>query len=329
MTSVKSSDRKLKKRQQKDRQRILRVVEYLDYSAVFDHSPVEVIGGYVVSDVTDYSIFSSFVFRSVSKKRIKALDVRLFCYHNQNIPYLKIPFTYSFDRYTFGTRREGKVRIRDKKKLSDPCINYGESFGEAVYIPIPESYFTRFELEVTGVRYADGTYEELGLIAGKRQKTFGALDDDRKFAYLNLNVFVAAEETFPTRFLPQKGEFAWLCCCGNKNPNELDKCDLCMRERDWQLENATEERLAAEAAKLKEDETAYAAHDKAKYSQIKYLETEQEIQNKIKAYELAMKKVAQEERRAQRRKTWLIPTIIACLAATYLFVFLLKLIFDV
>jgi len=320
--------KKQKKRQKIDRQRIFRVVEYLDYSAVFEKSPVEVIEGYIVSDVDDYSIFASFVFRNVSKKRLKALDVRLLCYHNQNIPYLKIPFTYSYERYTLGTRKKGSQRIWDKKMRSNPVIDRDKSFGEAVYIPVPESYFSRLELEITGVRYADGSYEELSLIAGKRHDRFAELDNDKKFAYMTVNIYLAAEEHFPTRFIPQQGENAWLCCCGHKNSNENETCDKCKREKSWELENVTSEKLAEVSDRLQKDETAYFAHDKTKYTQTKYLETEEEVQRKIEQYELVMKKISEEERRREGLKTWIIPKVLLTLAAVYLFVFILQYLYE-
>ncbi|PKM62658.1 MAG: hypothetical protein CVU97_04350 [Firmicutes bacterium HGW-Firmicutes-21] len=327
MKSASYNIKQQKKRQIKDRQRILRVVEYLEYNTVFEKCPVEINEGYIVSDVTDYSIFASFVFRNVSKKRIKSLDVRLLCYQKQNIPYLKLPFTYSFERYTLGTRRIGEERIRDKKQLNNPDISVGESFGETVYIPIPESYFSRLELEITGVRYTDGTYEELGIINGKPFTRFVELDDDKKFAYVTHNIFIAAEENYPSRFIPQKGEFVWLCCCAHKNLNEQNECERCHREQKWQFDNISINKLEEISEKIAAD-TSSIYHDKSKYSQTKYLETDEEIQRKTKAYELAMKRIAEEERRKERLKTWIIPKIILCLLAIYLIAFAMQLIYD-
>lgn len=313
----------IRRQQRLDRQRIFRVVEYLDYSAVFEKCPVEITDGYTISDVDNYDIFASFVFRNVSKKRIRALDIQLICHQKQNFSALKIPFTYSNEQYSFGTRRMNGVRIRDKKLLADPDISTGESFGETVYIPIPENFVLKFELEIVGVKYIDGTYEQLGLIAGKSITRFTTLGDEEKYLYNKMNIFTAAEELFPTTVLPQKGENAWLCCCGHKNINDNDKCERCLRERDWQFENIDEEKLEASVKEIAEAEKVLFRHDKTNYPQDKYLETEEEIRKKVKAYEIAMKNVAELERKKESMKKWIIPRIILCIAVIYLIYFVL------
>ncbi|HAN21372.1 MAG: hypothetical protein A2Y15_06970 [Clostridiales bacterium GWF2_36_10] len=310
--------KQLKKQQKQDRSRIFRVVEYLDYCAIFEHCPVEIIDGYIISDVDNYEIFASFVFRNVSKKKIESLDIRLICYQNQNIPYIKIPFTYSFKSFTLGNREINGKRIRDKKQIQNPYIAPSESFGETVYIPIPETYFSKFELEISGVKYADGNYEKLEVIAGKRVTKYKDLTDESKFIYSKLNIFSAAEELFPTRFVPQKGEYAWLCCCGQKNLNELDKCENCLRDRDWQFENLEVNKLENAAKEIAEEEKAYFKNEKTSYSQLKFLQTDEDIQRKVKAYELAMKKVAEDERRRMSRRMWLLPRIFLCFVIIYL-----------
>lgn len=316
-----------KKQQRYDRQRILRVVEYLDYSAIFDNCPVEITEGYVVSDVEDYKIFASFVFRNVSKKGISALDIRLLLYKNQNIPYLKIPFVYSYDSYTFGTRRKGGERIRDKNLLRYPVIRPAESFGETIYVPIPESYFTKFELEITGVKYSDGSYKKLEVIAGKSKDRYFGLDDEKKYVYQRKNIYISAEELHPTRFIPKKGEYAWLCCCGHKNIADADKCEVCFRERDWQLENINKEKLGKDVIEYNKVESTNFCHDKTKYSQLKYMQTDEEIEQKIKNYELAMKNVAALERKKERVKIWLIPKLALFFAIVYILSRILEIIY--
>lgn len=319
----------IKKQQRRDRSRIFRVVEYLDYCAVFEHCPVEIIDGYIISDVDNYDIFTSFVFKNVSTKIILSLDIRLICYHNQNIPYLKIPFTYSYNRYTFGNRKINGKSIRDKKRRQSPVIAKGESFGEAIYIPMPETYFTKFELEITGVTYADGCCEKLEVIAGKRLTHFDELTSDEKYIYNKLNIFNAAEELFPTKFVPQKGENAWLCCCGHKNLNEFEKCENCTREKGWQFDNIDVKKLETAAKEVAETEKKHYGNDKTNYSQVKYLETDEETQRKVKAYELAMKRVAEEERRRMSRQMWFVPRVILSMVAVYLFVQLMAFLFNI
>lgn len=314
--------RLIRKQQRRDRQRIFRVVEYLDYSAVFEKCPVEVVEGYTVSDVESYDIFASFVFQNVSGKRIRTLNIQLLCSPKIGFSVLKIPFTYSFLSYTLGTRKMGDEPIRDKKLLADPDIAVGESFGEAIYIPIPEDYLTKIELEIVSVNYTDGTTEQVGLIAGKTFTRYSELDEEHKHVYHQVNIFTAAEEVFPTTVMPQKGENAWLCCCGHKNIKTLDKCEHCLRERDWQFENIEVNKLNETVKTIQKTEQAYFKPDKSDYPQEKYLENDAEILRKVKMYELAMKNVAERERQKAKLKNQFIPRLILYFAAAYLLYYL-------
>lgn len=321
--------KQLKKQQKRDRQRIFRVIEYLDYSAVFECSPVEITDGYIISDVDNYDIFASFVFRNVCPKGILSLDIMLLCYKNQNIPYLKIPFTYSLKSYTLGIRRKGGTKIKEKIAEKQPVVEPSESFGEAVYIPIPESYFTRVKLVITAVTYDDGSHEELELVAGKSIKKFHELDDSLKFAYRKLNLFTAAEEVFPIQVVPQEGEMAWLCCCGHKNPKSAERCEICQRERDWVLENLAVEKLDERAKKIAEEEQHLFKPDKTKYRQDKYLQTEEEIRRKKEAYELAMKRIAERERRKEKLKMQILPRVLLYFVIVYAIWYLLGFIISI
>ena len=320
--------KKLKKQQKRDRQRIFRVLEYLDYSAVFERSPVEITDGYIISDVDNYDIFASFAFRNVSDKGIVSLEIMLQCYQNQNIPYMRIPFTYSLEGYTLGIRKLRGKTIKDRDALKKPVVESTESFGEAVYIPIPESYFSRVELILSAVTYDDGSREELGLIGGKSFKKFNELNDDMKFAYSKLNIFTAAEELFPIKVVPQEGELAWLCCCGHKNPKNVDRCEKCLRERDWVLDNLAEQKLDETAKKISEEEKQYFKPDRTNYRQDKYLQTEEEIRHKKEAYEHAMKRVTENERRKEQLKMQILPRVILYFVIAYLLWFLLGILFN-
>lgn len=65
------------KRVHRDRLRRLRVLEYLDNSAVFADSPVEIKESYAVSDRDTGETFLVLIFRCLSEKPLEALDVRL------------------------------------------------------------------------------------------------------------------------------------------------------------------------------------------------------------------------------------------------------------
>jgi len=320
--------KKLKKQQKRDRQRIFRVLEYLDYSAVFERSPVEIIDGYVISDVENYEIFASFVFRNVSDKGILSLDILLLCYQHQNIPYLKIPFTYSLESYTLGTRRINGKAIKKKIAEQKPVIDATETFGETVYIPIPESYFKRLQVILTGVTYADGSREELNLIAGRSIKKFNELDADKRLAYNKVNIYTANEEVFPIKVVPQAGEMAWLCCCGHKNPKSAALCEICQREQDWVLNTLAEEKLDETARKIAEEEKQLFKPLKNSYRQDKYLQNEVEIKRKKEAYELAMKRVAERERRREQLKAQILPRLLLYFFFAFLLWFILGLLLN-
>ncbi len=320
------SPKQQRQKQKKDKLRALRVIEFLDYSAIFESSPVEVIEGYIVSDIDEYDIFASFVFKNVSKTQIKALDIRLLIYKNQNIPYEKPTFRYSRENYTLGTRRADQEVIKTKE--AGEFINPGESFGEAIYIPLPESYFSKFELEITGVLYADDSYEKFSLIAGKRKERIAELDDDKMFTYMTINIFKAAEEKFPGQYIPQKGENAWLCCCGHKNSITSNYCEVCKRDMAWQFNNLVPDRLEDIAERKKQERAIPHAFEKSRYSQTKYLQTKEDQERKMKAYEQAIQRITQEEQRKERLKNWFIPKLLLALGAVYLFAFALMYIYE-
>lgn len=320
--------RELKKQKRRERQRIFRVVDYLDYSAVFDKCPVEIIEGYTICDVENYEIFASFVFRNVSSKKLKSLDIELICHQKLNYTPLIIPFTYSFQNCTLGIRSIGEKKFRSKKQLLVPDISEGESFGETICILIPEDFLEHLEIKIAGVEYTDGVYEKIGLIAGKSYKRFSELGEEHKHVYNNLNIFTAAEELYPTIVIPQMGENAWLCCCGHKNLNSVVKCEICLREKEWQFENIEEAKLDATVKEIIETEKTFYKQDKSNYSQTKHLQNEEEIERRKKAYELAMKNVATRERKKENLKNWFIPRLLLYLLAAYLLVYLLTILFG-
>ncbi len=309
-------ERKLaKKRARADRQRNLRVVEYLDYSNLLSDCPVEITEGYVVSDVEEAAVFASFVFRNVSGKQIGSFDVRLLCYNNQNIPYLKIPFEYCYDSYTFGERRMRGYKVKDKKALRMPIVEPNETFGEGVYIPLPESYFTKLEIELMSITYADGSTQTIKTVAGRSRDRLGFEDRGFAAAYQTINIYLEAEAAHPAIVIPQASANAWLCCCGHKNSISDDKCEICFRDKEWQLCNLNNDNLQ----KVKLESCSSGANiDHDKYKQNRFMESDAEIAQKIKQYETAMKNIAAEEQARESRRKWLIPKILLCMAAVYL-----------
>ena len=312
------------KRQKIDRQRCLRVAKYIDYPFILPDSPVELDEGYIVADKDTGDVFASFVFKHLAENPLKKLNIRLACYLNQNIPYLNIDFTYSQDDLTFGLIKKNGVELKLREANKRSCIQTSETFGSCVFIPLPESYFTKMDVILISVEYDDGSVEELNTLVAGNNKKYKDLDNYSKLAYSRVNIYYSAEEKFPTTVIPQFGSKVWLCCCGNKNPVSSDKCEKCGREKDWQQKTATDEAITETKNKLVADPTENVFHDKSRFAQNKYLESDEETQSKIEQYERAMKNVAEAERRKQRRQLMLIPKILLFIAVVYLITFALR-----
>ncbi len=315
-------------RQKIDRQRALRVGKYIDCPFVLSDSPVEMEEGYIVSDRDTCEVFASFIFKNLSALPIKRLKIRLLCYLYQNIPYHNIDFTYSQEELTFGIISKNGVEMKLREGNKRTSINQSESFGSCVFIPIPESYFTKLEVMLMEVEYSNGTVEPLNVLVAGENKRYYELDDISKRLYTRSNIYISAEDKYPTRVMPQQGKKVWLCCCGNKNPNNTDVCELCGREKEWQVNSMTAEHIKEAKKRLEADPSAIAYHDKTRYSQNKYLENDAEVQKKIEQYNTAMQNIAEEERRKHKRQMMLIPKILAAVAIIYLLTFVLWLVVE-
>lgn len=316
------------KRQKIDRMRALRVVKYIEYPFILPDSPVVIEEGFIVSDRDTYDVFASFIFKNITEHPIRKLNIRIDCYLNQNIPYTHIDFTYSQEDLTFGIIGKDGIDLKLRESNQRTYIKKSETFGSCVYIPLPESYFTKMEVILVSVEYAGGQINELNTIVVGASKKYNELDSFSKIVYSRVNIYKAAEEKFPTKVIPQFGNTVWLCCCGNKNPITSDKCEKCGREQEWQKNSVTAELLEEKKNNLINDPREIRFHDKGKFKQNKHLETKEEIQQKIDQYEKAMKNIAYEEKRKERRRLMIIPKVLIAIGILYLLVFVLKLILE-
>lgn len=314
------------KRQKYDRMRSLRVVKYLEYPFILPDSPVELDEGYIVSDMETYDVFASFIFKNVSERPIRKLNIRLSCYLNQNIPYTNIDFTYSHEDLTFGIISKDGNDLKLRQSNERVTVERSETFGSCVYIPLPESYFTKLEVILLSVEYAGGQVVELNTLVAGNSKRYSDLDNISKIVYTRVNIYKAAEEKYPTKVIPQFGNTVWLCCCGNKNPASSDKCEVCGREKEWQEKSVTSQVLEETKKKMVGDRQERVLHDKSRFKQNKFLESDEENERKIKQYEQAMKNIAYEEQRKQRNQMMLIPKILIAVLIFYLLVLGFKII---
>ncbi len=312
------------KRQRMDRLRSLRVVKYTDYPFVLLNSPVELTESYILTDRETTEIFASFIFKNVSEKPITRLDIRLDLYRNANIPYTHIHFSYCREYLNFGiiSKNGRQLRLRDSNRKAS--VERSECFGSCVYIPIPETYFSKYDIVLCKVIYADGTSEEPVITVAGNAERYKDLDNISKLVYTRVNVYDKFESYYPTVVMPSFNEKAWLCCCGNKNPETAAVCEKCGREKAVLSELMTTSAISEEKKRLVSDPREVTLHDKTDFKQNRFLENEAETRAKIEAYEKAMHNVAEAEKRRERRNMMLVPRLLAAGVLIALIVYLLR-----
>ena len=309
----------------RDLQRYIRVVRSFDFSGVAENSPVEITEGYVVSDRETDEVFVCFELLCVSKRPLRSLTIRLHLYDRQNVPYERLTFRYAAADGTLGLR-SGIGRRRAGRRVEPVLIHPGETFGRASYIRLPARYFKRLTLELVSAVYADGVEEALGFILSGGAKRLSEADIYTQRAFVSKNVFRAAEEAFPSVYVPESGGNSWLCCCGQKNLASDAVCTRCSRERDWVLTNLNEQSLASEREKEIAEESGVLR--RSAYRQNRYLETDAEREQKAEAFEKAVAAVAERERLAEKRKWRILLCVLGLLGFAALLTFLLRL-YDV
>lgn len=278
------------RRIRKDLLRQMRVVETLDTAAVFANSPVEIKEGCAVSDQETGELFLVLIFKSLSQRPIRALDIRILLYGEKRPglpyrPYRADDFRYSDETATLGLRTlDGRVR-KEKECKRETAIIQEEEFGRGIFLPLPESFFSGLQIELVRVTYADGGCEQLGLVSDPfdsrpRATRFDEIDGNLRASYIHVNPFEQAEKAHPIRVLPQEGKNVWLCCCGHKNPADVPLCGSCGRDKDWQIENLSEEKLRKLRHELDGDRTLHIPHDTSAYSQTRYLENKEDKERK-------------------------------------------------
>ena len=312
------------KKVRRDRMRPLRVLEYLDNSAIFDNSPVEIKEGYLISDRDNGELFLTLAMRTLSKRPISALRIRLLLYRERMVtPYLKLHYTYSWEEASFGERILGGVPRKEREVRKDKTLVYGEEFGEGIYIPLPDSWFKKLQIELVDVTYFDGSTEKLNLLAGSRALRYLELDEDMHDIYQDVNIFREAEQSHPIRVLPQMGQHVWLCCCGRKNPVENTMCEKCGRDKDWQLQNISVAKFEETRKTLSQDRNRRVLHDTSAYKQNKYMESKDELERKVEMCNQALERIAIQEKERDRRRTLFLPKIALCIGLAALLGYLI------
>lgn len=289
------------KRIHKDRMRPLRVLEYLDNSAIFENSPVEVREGYVISDKDNGDLFLVLSFRSLSEKPIAALRIRVLLYRDHKpVPYQRTEYEYSWRAGTFGIRKMNGVERKEKEIRDEVTVRYTETFGDGVYLPVPSTYFSKLQVDLLEVEFGDGEVRKLGLTAGARAVRFYELPYGLQDAYTDVNIFKEVEAIHPIRVLPEQGENVWLCCCGQKNPNAMQHCEVCGRDRAWQLDHLTVDALEEKEKEIEASGERRVLHDLTKYKP-KSLESKAEIDAKVEMCKQVVERLAVQEREKDQK----------------------------
>ena len=289
-----------------DNYRDYKVIEKFDFSAIYEDCPVEILDAYSFYNINTYKYFVNIVFVNTCPKKISELTIRLLCFARQNIPYEKLIYTYSLSKNNLGKLVKSKkfnLNLFSKKKKDQSSIEHGEEFGHCVYVPIPETYFKKMKLEFVSVKYDDGTVEDLSKSKQMKYVKYDDLTDDNRFAYHRMNIYNVAEEEHPIRVMPMESENSWLCCCGTKNISTDKICKKCMRDKDWQLKNLTKESFGKTLNSESMEVTPEFVHyRKAMRTPVSLgLETQEEVDRKIKEYEKVLENVAKREREKERR----------------------------
>lgn len=314
-----------------DNYRDYKVIEKFDFSAIYEDCPVEILDAYSFYNINTYKYFVNIVFINTCSKNITELTIRLLCYARQNIPYQKLLYTYSLSKNNLGKfvkERKFNFNLFSNKKKKQTSVEHGEEFGHSIYVPIPETYFKKMKLEFVSVKYDDGTIEDLSKSKQMKYVRYDELTDDNRFAYHSMNIYNVAEEEHPIRVMPMESENSWLCCCGSKNISTDQKCKKCLRDKDWQLKNITEESFDKTLSKQSIEVTPEFVHyRKSIRTPVSLgLETQEEVDRKIKEYEKVLENVAKREREKERRIYGIFLRIGIAAAVIFLLIFIFELI---
>lgn len=154
-----SARRENLRRIRRDRQRPLRVLEYLDFHADFTNCPVELKEGFTVSDRRTGELFLALVFRSRSEKPLAALDVKLVFFEDARLRLSanEIEQRYSREDATFGERVLDRHVRTESECAREKYLVQGEEFGQGIFLPLPGNYFQRVQIRLASVTYGDGT----------------------------------------------------------------------------------------------------------------------------------------------------------------------------
>ena len=308
--------KELKKQQKYDRMRDMRVVEHYDFPFILQDSPVEIVEGYVLADRDTEEVFAEYVFKNIGSKPIAKLTITLEFYFYQNIPFDVTVFEYSQKDFKFGDILNKRVSIGLKNANRRDVVFSGECFGGNVLIRLPDRRYTKMNFKLVSATFADGRTQKLNMFVRGTGVRVCELTGIDKLVFEEENIFEEPQKMFPAKTIPQFGVSSWLCCCGNKNSVTSINCDKCGRNKEQMELRLSKNALQSAREKLVSDPKRRDFHDKSRFSQNKFLETQEE---RLKKHEQGERAIANIERRAaarERRKLMLLPRSVFFLFAT-------------
>ena len=175
-----------------------------EFHFLFDKSPLELEEAVEVYDIESLEYFLSIHFARITDKLIRSFKIRLFLYLDSPLPYKKLTYVYSVN----------------KKKMGERLL------GADDYIPIPETYFKRYEIFIDEVTYEDGTVETLSCSTVDRHS---AVRESHAAEMDSAITPSHKSEKHPAVIMPQFSEGAWICTCSQKNTSDHDACKRCGR----------------------------------------------------------------------------------------------------
>ncbi len=264
-------------------------IDRQEYHFLFKESPLEIIDAVSVYDIESFKYYLTLRFSRVTPLLIRSFSVRLFLYLDSPIPYKKLSYTYNVP----------------KKKMRESI------FGEGEYIPVPDTYYKRYEIFIDRVEFENSESVNLSLSSAVAcessctKEQIASMDAEFTPSYKS--------ENFPARVMPQFSQNAWICSCGQKNLDSDTECIRCSRLKERQkqmLEKSLVGSYSADAYSL------FQRSRRADFNRAQRRETpdpakEKQIENEIE-------KVERRERYKEKMKIQALPRFVLYFVLAYL-----------
>ncbi len=279
----------------------LKPVRDLVFDFVYEGCPVALSSGSLLTDVEDQSLYISLSFKNVSEKTVTGLGVEIWLYFTEkaNLPDEKMRLDYDLT-----SPPDGFYTASGKKSGSKGAAP-GTLFGSDYFFPIKENVFDRMNVMVKRAAYSDGTEEQFSSLPvtdfSRMDESFGEFE---KKAYERINLYSKLERQFPAKVLPMVNSQLWICCCGAKNKLSAETCDVCGRDKMWQLKNLSMDAIEDTAEELRRERSSDVAFiaKMTNRSNVVVKSQQQDAERIRREQKEAMLQVRKQQRRDDLRK---------------------------